>query len=179
MNLTTTNTAEYKVIDLRKEYPGFVGDVSFAVITRLSAEVLETKYGRLLAPFKPYVLISVEHEDAIKEFNRNEDKFHKRKCMHETLWGYEDDTTESYFDAFWYDDDLADNVIKLEDAARLRIAMNELSSKQRQRVKMYYFAGFTIPEIADIEGVNLSAVQKSLVSALKKLKKILEEDEEN
>lgn len=42
MILTTENeAAQVKVIDLRREYPGFTGETSWAVITDLSQEELE------------------------------------------------------------------------------------------------------------------------------------------
>ena len=41
LTATTNEAAQVKVIDLRREYPGFTGDTSWAVITDLSQEELE------------------------------------------------------------------------------------------------------------------------------------------
>lgn len=43
----------------------------------------------------------------------------------------------------------------------------QLSPKQRERIKMHFWEGLTIREIAQIEGVQCSAIHKSIQSALK------------
>ena len=53
-------------------------------------------------------------------------------------------------------------------------AINKLPKKQRRRIKLYYFDGLTIEEIAKIEKTSFQAVSKSLISSKKALKIVLE-----
>jgi len=50
---------------------------------------------------------------------------------------------------------------------------HELSEKQQSTLLMYYFEGKSIPEIAQLQGVNKSTVSRSLKSAKDKLGRIL------
>lgn len=56
---------------------------------------------------------------------------------------------------------------------KLYAAMNGLPEKQYRRLVWYYFGGLTYAQIAEKEGCNYQAVQESIRSALKKLKKFL------
>ena len=54
--------------------------------------------------------------------------------------------------------------------------MDKLSEVQKRRIEMYYLEGYTAPEIAEIEGVRVYAVQKSIQAGLKILKRLLGEE---
>lgn len=66
-----------------------------------------------------------------------------------------------------------DEVEKRLDYEGLHKAIKLLNEVQRKRVMMYYFEGKSQQEIADIQGVRLYTVQKSIKAAEKFLKKIL------
>ena len=51
-----------------------------------------------------------------------------------------------------------------------RLAMGKLTETQRRRYLMYHVQGMTYREIADVEGVLHSKIQKSLLAAEKKIK---------
>lgn len=56
----------------------------------------------------------------------------------------------------------------------LHKAMEQLPETQRRRLVLYYFKGLTYAQIADKEGCTFQAVGKSITTAEKRLKKILE-----
>ena len=58
----------------------------------------------------------------------------------------------------------------------LMAAVDKLPSKQRRRVILYFFHGFTYNEIARIEKCSAQAVQQSVYNSLKKLKKYLSKE---
>lgn len=53
----------------------------------------------------------------------------------------------------------------------LYAAINKLPEKQRKRMKLYYFEGLSMEEIARLEKTSFQAVSKSIISALTTLKK--------
>lgn len=82
---------EYKKINLRKEYPGFVGNTDFAVISDLCEEELISKFPELEC-LQPFIIITVsqwnEISKAFGDFYRNNNKHQKRKTRKEDLFGY-------------------------------------------------------------------------------------------
>ena len=66
-----------------------------------------------------------------------------------------------------------DEVEKILDYEELHKAIELLNEMQRKRVMMYYFEGKSQQKIADIQGVRLYTVQKSIKAAEKFLRKIL------
>ena len=70
-----------------------------------------------------------------------------------------------------------DNIVaaKIENET-LMAAVDKLPSKQRRRVILYFFHGFTYNEIARIEKCSAQAVQQSVYNSLKKLKKYLSKE---
>ena len=57
---------------------------------------------------------------------------------------------------------------------QLYAAISSLSDKQEKRIKARFFLGMTAERIAQNEGVSVSAVNASIRSALKKIKKIFQ-----
>lgn len=68
-----------------------------------------------------------------------------------------------------------DEVEKRLDYEELHKAIKLLNEVQRKRVMMYYFEGKSQQEIADIQGVRLYTVQKSIEAAKKFLKNFLKQ----
>ena len=65
---------------------------------------------------------------------------------------------------------------EVEDNVRdetLRKAMFKLPEKQRRRLTLYYFEGYTYEEISEMENCTLQAVGKTILAAEKRLRKIL------
>lgn len=60
---------------------------------------------------------------------------------------------------------------------RLHAAVNALSGKQIKRIHAYFFLGMSIAEIAGREGVSRNVVRKSIRGGLKRLERILKNQE--
>ena len=56
---------EYKSCD--EEQKGCVGDTKWAIITDLSEAELKDKYADIIQPFTPFVLLTLEQGEIIKE----------------------------------------------------------------------------------------------------------------
>ena len=71
--------------------------------------------------------------------------------------------------------DTAALVIKIDSYNRLYAAVDRLPELQRRRLLLYYFEGLNYRQIADSEGVSISAVASTVERALIALKKLLNE----
>lgn len=56
---------------------------------------------------------------------------------------------------------------------KLKLAINQLSTIQKRRIKMYYFEDMTLEEIAKIEGATHQAISKSINKGIEEIKKIM------
>ena len=76
------------------------------------------------------------------------------------------------------EEEVIDILDKAEDEKHQRekacMVLDKLTEKQRRRYLMYYVDRLTMRQIADIEGVNHSKIQKSLEAAKKKIQKAIE-----
>lgn len=66
-----------------------------------------------------------------------------------------------------------ETVFQRVEVETLRQAIAKLPEKQRSRLVLYYFGGFTYERIAEMEGCKYQTVQDTIYAALKNLKKIL------
>ena len=66
-----------------------------------------------------------------------------------------------------------DTVFQRVEVETLRQAIARLPEKQRRRLVLYYFGGFTHEQIAKMEGCAFQVVAKSVKAAEKNLKKFL------
>lgn len=62
-------------------------------------------------------------------------------------------------------------------SARLEAALDKLHPVAKRRVCLLYFEKYTQEQIADMEHVTQSAVQKSIAAALKALRKLLDDSD--
>ena len=67
-----------------------------------------------------------------------------------------------------------DIVIRNIQNEKVHRAIGMLPEVQRRRIRLYYFEGLTYKQIAEIENCRYQAIEKSINSALKKLKKFLD-----
>ena len=82
--------------------------------------------------------------------------------------------TEIYKRAFEPEETVEDIVIKNINKEKLRQARKELSDVQARRIDLHIVNEITIRDIASIENVQKSQIQKSLKLGLKNLKKFFE-----
>lgn len=171
---------ECKVINLRYEYEGYAGTEKWAVVSELSEKELFRKYPNEIRRYVPFVLLSVEHGKAIAEYNRNEDKFKKRRQNNESGYGF-DELTESLHTEVSVPDFFAQQELceyyndREEEKMRLYAkAVASLSEKQYRYLKMRFLDGMDVVEIAEAEGVLRQAIHKHILMAKKKFEKIFE-----
>ena len=68
-----------------------------------------------------------------------------------------------------------DHVVRREEIAQVRSALNQLDEKHREVIDLHWFEGLTFREISDVTGDGVSALKVRAHRTYKKLRKILEE----
>ena len=115
--------------------------------------------------------IEVEEEwaDIVIDLDRQEYNVnHKETRRHCSLEAYNLD------DALLpSDEDVVQDIIKAEEAGRLREALSCLDADQRELVEALYFEGVKAADFAEQKGVSPSAITQRKATALKKLKRFL------
>ena len=163
---------ECKVINLQYEYPGYTGDLKWAIISKLTEKEILEKYRSVVSEYIPFVVLTPAFGDVRDEYRRNEKKFQMRAVRKHDFYNFEDSEIELYH-AELVTNDLEKNFIKSEEEQTLRKAIQQLKPIQKERLIKYYFEGKSSRQIAKEEGVNYSKVEKSINVALKNLKKFL------
>ena len=161
---------ECKVINLKYEYPGYKGTVLWAIITDLSENELLYKYPNEIEAFSPFICIPLSQGEIFDEYHRNEDKFQKRNKNNGHIFDLVDGEFEAHHKELAIND-MEDRIVLNFELSKLKFAINRLNPIQKQRLLKYYFMDKTIRQIAKEESVNISAVNKSILSALENLKK--------
>ena len=175
-----------KLINLKYEYTGYTGQEKWAIITELSKEELQEKYPDVISRYTPFVLLSMEQGIVIEDARRNNDKYEKRAKRTFDVYGYEDDMTEQFHKellTFFEDpfekaenERLAEEKERMcrEEIKKVRLTLNLLKPKQRDRLIKVVLLGMSSRKIAKEEGVNYSVVDKSVAAAKKNFKRIYE-----
>ena len=70
-------------------------------------------------------------------------------------------------------DNVEDEVIEHETMRNIFSAIGMLTEKERKRIISYYFKNLTYEQVAIIENTSTTAIFKSVINALEKLKKFL------
>lgn len=169
---------EYKSCD--EEHKGCVGDIKWAIITDLSEAELKDKYADIIKPFTPFVLLTLEQGEIIKEFTKNEDKFRKRQLNNEDAFGYDEGMSEIFHNEiavldYWQEQEELEARKQREALLDLLDkALDTLTSTQRKRLYAHLVEGKSSRTIAKEEGVNYSKVDKSIAAGIKKITKFFE-----
>ncbi len=160
---------ECTIINLRYEYPGYVGKEKWAIITELNLQEILKKYEEEVKSYRPFIVLTRKHADIFKEFNSNDRKHSKRQADNGEMFGYESNNSEQLCLAGAYKDMESDVLSSM----RIQEALSVLNSLQRKRFVKKYIEGYTLREIAQEEDVNYAAVASSLKIAKEKIKKFL------
>lgn len=159
---------DYRVFNLRMEYPYYKGEEVWAVASLLPEIELREKYAEELAEYEPYLYLSAEMALPIVRFNSNNRKFALRNAKYGDLYPYEDGEFEKYHPEMIVD--------PFEDELK-RSALHELIDSlppaQKERIMRHFFDGESFVDIAAAEGVSPQAVQQSISRSLATLKKLL------
>ena len=161
-----------KVINLKYEYPGYIGNAKYGVITALTEDKLNQRYAAQLGEYRPYIVLSPAFGEIRAEFVRNEKKHAMRQQRSENLFGY-DEKTELLNPECQVQDYLTDIIAKSDEEhekSLLLDAMSTLTETEKSRIVQHYCFGLSEREIAEQEGKSKNAVHLSLCSGIKKLK---------
>lgn len=157
-----------KVLEFTKEYPNSNDDIKYIIITSIPIEQLET-YSSLLDSYSPYIVVTQRFWDAHKEYVRNERK-HMWRNKHKHIDRSSDCDFESRHPEL-LSNIIEDEVLSKFDRQELYKMLDNLSDKQRKRIILHYFYGYTKTEIAKIENVGRKSVEDSINNGLKALRR--------
>ena len=165
--MSNKDKKEYKALDIKYQYDNYTGTEKWIIISDLSDEELLSKYPDT-EQYIPFIRLAPEQGEVLLEANRNMDKFRKRAKKNNDSYAYEDGVTEIYHH------ELARlQSINTEMSLRMQAAIEKLPEKQKIRLIKYYYNAMNVSQIAREEGVSSQAVDKSIASAIEKLKKFL------
>lgn len=154
----------YRLIDLRREYPGYTGKELWMIVTDLSEDQL-MEINEIREIMHLSVIASVEMGEVMRLFERNEKKSRKRKRESEiSLDKLEGDINYT----------VADGKVEFD---WLYDALDRLPGKQKSRVIYRYMYGLTAKEIAEEDGCGRCAVTNSIRKGLGRLRAELNENQ--
>ncbi len=173
--------SECKVINLKYEYEGYIGEEQWAIVSELTEKELLEKYPDIVSRYMPFVLLSVEQGKAVYEYRRNESKFYKRSLNNEDAFGYDDELTGVFHSEIVVPSFVEQQITEEYEENRYQLkmklldkALSSLTEKQYKYLIARYVANKSAREIAKEEGVSHQAIEKHLNTAIKKVKKIFE-----
>lgn len=175
-----------KLINLRYEYTNYTGKEKWAVVTELTEKKLRKKYPDIIKRYTPFVLLSMAQGEVINEADRNDDKYEKRAKRTLDVYGYEDDISEQFHrelitpfaDPFEQAEEeqleIEKEQLRRMEIAKVRKVLEMMKPIQKERLCKVVLMGLSSRKIAQEEGVNYSAVDKSIAAAIKNFKKYYE-----
>lgn len=175
-----------KLINLRYEYTNYTGKEKWAVVTELTEKMLRKKYPDIIKRYTPFVLLSMAQGEVINESDRNDDKYGKRAKRTLDVYGYEDDISEQFHrelitpfaDPFEQAEEeqleIEKEQLRRMEIAKVRKVLEMMKPIQKERLCKVVLMGLSSRKIAQEEGVNYSAVDKSIAAAIKNFKKYYE-----
>lgn len=168
-----------EVIETKYEYPQYTGVEKWIIITDLTEEELNSKYAEQIKPLRPFIILARSFGEIRDDFRRNEKKHYMRSVRSCSIYDFSEETEEHHPEIVSYS--LEDEILMNEEEQLLsqkmelvQVAISQLKPIQRDRLVKFFFDGKSMREIADEEGVNHSAVSKSINAAIKKVKKFFE-----
>jgi hypothetical protein len=175
-----------KLINLRYEYTNYIGKEKWAVVTELTEKELRKKYPDIVKRYTPFILLSMAQGEVINESDRNDDKYEKRAKRTLDVYGYEDDISEQFHrelitpfaDPFEQAEEeqleIEKEQLRRMEIAKVRKVLEMMKPIQKERLCKVVLLGLSSRKIAQEEGVNYSAVDKSIAAAIKNFKKYYE-----
>lgn len=170
---------ECKVINLKYEYEGYIGEEQWAIISELSEKELFEKYPDIISRYIPFVLLSVEQGKAVYEFRRNESKVYKRSLNNEDAFGYDDELIGIFHSEVVVPDFVEQQITEKYEEARYQLkmklldkALSSLTEKQYKYLIARYVSNKSAREIAKEEGVAHQVIDRHLNAAVKKIRKV-------
>ena len=175
-----------KLINLRYEYTNYTGKEKWAVVTEITEKELRKKYPDIIKRYTPFVLLSMAQGEVINEADRNDDKYEKRAKRTLDVYGYEDDISEQFHrelitpfaDPFEQAEEerleIEKEQLRRMEIAKVRKVLAMMKPIQKERLCKVVLLGLSSRKIAQEEGINYNAVDKSIKTAIKNFKKYYE-----
>ena len=172
-----------KLINLRYEYTNYTGKEKWAVVTELTEKELRKKYPDIIKRYTPFVLLSMAQGEVINEADRNDDKYEKRAKRTLDVYGYEDDISEQFHrelitpfaDPFEQAEEerleIEKEQLRRMEIEKVRKVLAMMKPIQKERLCKVVLLGLSSRKIAQEEGINYNAVDKSIKAAKKNFKK--------
>lgn len=167
-NIRNTFEEDCKIINLKYEYPGYIGEAKFGIVTALSEDDLKQKYGDKLADYSPFIVLVPSFGEIRAEFIRNDEKFKKRDSLYHSQFAFDEETEIHHTELA--EQDFSESIVAHEE---LLSAIGALTDIQREIIQDKFFGDMTGKEIAEKRGISEPAVTKNVKLALTKLKKFL------
>lgn len=182
LSLYIDGEIEYKAINLIFEYGQRLDGCKYAVTSRHSQTVMEELYSEELDRFRPYIFLTEEQFEPIRDYCRNESKHNKRNLRNHELYGFTEAMTETINEciAFLIDDEVdalsaiierCEDVVYEKKKEMMREAIKTLTEVQRRRLLLHYCDNMTIRAIADKEKAAKTSVHDSINAAKKRIEK--------
>ncbi len=172
MKVVINENLSIKVIDLTKEYTGalpYTDNIKYAIVSDDKNEE-ELASIEELKEFSPFVVITSEMYEVIKDSKNNDAREHMREFLYHDVYAIDDDRVPlaSLSDpaAISESNDTYKHIIE---------EMLKLPGLQGRRMYQHYVLGLSVEEIADAEGVTAIAVYRSIKRAKKAMHKVFAE----
>lgn len=166
-------TGELRLINLKYEYEEYIGTEKWAIVTSLSEKELLEKYADIVKSHSPYILLTIEQGNAIAEYKKNEAKHRMRSIRKGHAFDVNDGNFEEHHPEVAVCEDPIEQIDTQDKIQRLRDMLSSLPEVQKKRLIKHFFYGNSSREIAKEEGINYSAVDKSIALGIKNLRKLL------
>lgn len=167
-----------KIINFHYEYPGYVGNVHYGIITALNEKELKDKYAEKLKGYEPYIVLDNSYNEARTAFIRNEKKHQMRAKRSIDCFNLEDGEVERFHPEL-IGESVEDIFIQKLVCDTLHDAIDQLSEPQKRRIVKHFFLNQSIRSIAEEEQVDHTSVYGSIECGLKNIKKIFENNPTN
>ncbi|MDD3489443.1 MAG: sigma factor-like helix-turn-helix DNA-binding protein [Paludibacter sp.] len=171
-----------KVISLKYEYGIDSSLPQWAIISSLTEDEIKSTFPEQASRYAPFIVLTPMMGKALQKYTKNEDKHRKRRLRSIDIYGYDDEISPKFHrelslsNEFFFENERTKQEQQSDlQLATLREGIDQLSEIQKRRLKAAYFEGKTSREIAKEEGVNYSAVDKSIMQAFKKIRKYFQE----
>lgn len=171
--------SECRLINLKYEYQGYTGDEQWAIVSELTEQEIFLKYPEEAGQYVPFVLLSVEQGEVIKDYIQIEDRYRKRRINNEDAFGYDDDLTQRFHSEVAVPDFIEQQEIDeyYRKRAELKMELLEkaiasLTEKQKKYLTLRYLYQKSAREIAREEGIAHQVIDRHILAGVKKFEKI-------
>lgn len=167
---------DYTAYKMKDEYGStYQGEYKYCIYTRkMTGEELMEKHGKELEKYRPYLIVAGhDFYEAHADLLRNDENYENWQLKHGDMYGFSEGKSEIYHPEL-INPDVMNEIIFMEYCDKLKVAMEQLTPIQSQRIIAHFYDRKSSRTIAEEEGVNYSKVDKSIKAALEKLRKFFE-----